>query len=99
MEAGGETDSGKDGGSRPSVTEQKMLQEVQAVREELNWLKAGAVPGVGVPVASLPVFNTSTPSQWQPPFQAYPSFASGPPPPATHGRGAWLQPDGPDQRG
>ena len=76
-----------------------MLQEVQVMREELNWLKAEAVPGVSVPVALVTDVShvgpkpvaTTTPSVSVVRRRAATT--------GTHGRGACRRADEPDQRG
>ena len=89
MDAVSKDSGNKSGGSRPSVVDQKVFREIQSMKEELNWLKAGAVPGVAVTGVSLPTMGTPAPSQWQQPLRAFPSFVGGPPPPAPtdEGRG------------
>ena len=76
-----ETANNRDGQTKPSATEQKLLQEIQSMKEEMGRLRTRVA--TERPVLRTPPVapNAPLPGGWLPPLPMYPPFTSVPPPP------------------
>ena len=75
-----ETANHKSEPTKPSATEQKLLQEIQSMKEEMSRLKARTSVERGPQAAPPPLFSAPMPSGWPSTPPLFPPLTSVPPP-------------------
>ena len=94
--ADGEASGGKNSNNGPTATEQRLLREMQSMREEMSKMKMRAPVEHGAVPALPPMTSAPIPSVWSATAPAFPPVLSMPPPSLPPGYGYSTGPSVPN---